>query len=146
RHHRKPLPFRRELGQPPYAFEPRLLSLRAHDVPARGAPVRARLGVEEVPRRGLRSELRRVRLVEGLGALFVRVNTDAVLAARLVRAETGGAHPALPHQRLDAPHVDRAPDAPRLPRREADRVALVVDALPQPVDPAEAERLVDRLR
>src|SRR5207245_4016201 len=49
-------------------------------------------------------------------------------------------------QLLCALDVDRAPDAASAPRREADRVAPVVDAAADPVDPPEAERFVDRLR
>jgi len=44
-----------------------------------------------------------------------------------------------------AADVDRAPDAARAARREADRVALVIQALADTVDPAEAQGCVHRL-
>src|SRR5690606_41690690 len=45
----------------------------------------------------------------------------------------------------DALPISLAPDALRIPRREAIHVALAVDRLPNPVDPAEAQRFLDRL-
>jgi hypothetical protein len=62
-----------------------------------------------------------------------------------VGVEPGGRHPPLLDQLLRAPGVHRAPDAARLARREADRVAVAVDAAAHAVDPAEAQRLVHRL-
>src|SRR5690606_10314087 len=56
------------------------------------------------------------------------------------------ADPPFAHQLTHPADVHRAPDPRRLPRREAYRVALLVDALPHPVDPPDAERLVHRLR
>src|SRR5438477_11490573 len=42
--------------------------------------------------------------------------------------------------------VHRAPDASAAARREPDRVADIVDAFADPVDPAIAQRRVDRFR
>src|SRR6185436_6500383 len=54
-------------------------------------------------------------------------------------------HPLQRDQFLDPRRVDQAPDAVLLPRREPVRVALVVDAFLDAVDPAETQRFVDRL-
>jgi hypothetical protein len=83
-------------------------------------------------------ELRRLASLE-------RVDAGALLVAPLERRQPGGRHPPLLDQLLRAPGVHRAPDAARLARREADRVAVAVDAAAHAVDPAEAQRLVHRL-
>src|SRR5438045_2130440 len=49
-------------------------------------------------------------------------------------------------QRLHPADVDGAPDAARLAGRKADGVTAGVDTPPDPVDPAEAERLIHGLR
>jgi hypothetical protein len=48
-------------------------------------------------------------------------------------------------QGFHALDVDATPDAPRLARREADTEAHIVQAPPNAVDPAEAERLIEGL-
>jgi hypothetical protein len=48
-------------------------------------------------------------------------------------------------QTLDVLHVNIAPDASRLSRRETNRVACFVQTLANAVDPAKAESLVQRL-
>src|SRR5262249_59622368 len=75
--------------------------------------------------------------LEGIDAGLLRV-------ARLERLQSGLEHPAFVLQRRDALRVDLAPDAADAPRREADRVAVLVDAPPDPVDPADAQRFIDR--
>src|SRR5262249_53982267 len=61
-------------------------------------------------------------------------------------ALAGGAHEAEVGQLGDLVDVDLAPDAGRFARGEADGVGLVVEALADAVDPAEAQGLVDGLR
>jgi len=126
---------------------PRLVFFRA-DHPVRDRPaVPRRAGFEVFHGGGVGLECphhRRRQL--GALALLVRVDRRAIVAARLERRETGGRHAAQVLQLLCALDVDRAPDAASAPRREADRVAPVVDAAADPVDPPEAERFVDRLR
>src|SRR5206468_2922790 len=51
----------------------------------------------------------------------------------------------LPNQRLGALDIDRAPDAGASPWREPNLVIDFVNALPNSVDPTEAERLIHRL-
>jgi hypothetical protein len=83
------------------------------------------------------------RLEDGIRASLERVDPGAVLAPAREGFEPGRLHPAEPGQLRHARDIHRAPDALRLPRREADRVALLVDAAADPVDPPEAQRLVD---
>ena len=57
----------------------------------------------------------------------------------------GRPHPALLRQLLDLGDVDGAPVAALAARRESLGEALGVDRVADAVDPADAERLVDRL-
>src|SRR5918995_5144655 len=137
----------RTLDQLSKASLPRVGALRAEDPVARRAPVAGRPGLPVVPSRRvgaqallvLGRQLRRRLLLE-------RVDAGPVLRACLEGAQAGRAHQALLPELRDLLDVDPAPVAPRLPRREALHVALGVDRVGAPVDPAEAERLVDRLR
>ena len=81
-----------------------------------------------------------------LRALFVRIDAGAVLLAQGERCATGVGHPPFLLELPDLGDVRRAPDARRLARCETDRVARLVDPPPHAVDPAEAQRLVHRLR
>src|SRR5207253_4462416 len=129
-----------ERGQPAV---PRLLFLRADDVPDGDAPVTGRLGLEVLPGLPVRAK---AFLVLGR-ELPRRVLERILLRARLVAIPEGGQTRLLHQSELDQllrpADVDVAPDAARPPRRKADRVALVIDPLADAVDPAEAERLVD---
>ena len=78
-------------------------------------------------------------------ALLERVDPRAILAPARERGLPGGPHPALGAELRHLGDVDLAPIARRLARCEALDVALVVDAPHHAVDPAEAERFVDRL-
>jgi hypothetical protein len=51
----------------------------------------------------------------------------------------------LPNELLGALDIDRAPNAAASPRREPNLVTDFVNALPNSVDPTEAERLIHRL-
>jgi hypothetical protein len=77
--------------------------------------------------------------------LLVGVDRGPVVAAALEGGEAGRAHEPQLGQLAHATDVHRAPVAALLARREADRVAVVVDAPAHAVDPAEAQRLIDRL-
>src|SRR5919197_3600073 len=79
-------------------------------------------------------------------ALLVRVDGRPVVGPPGERLQAGGRHAPQRLQLAGALGVHRAPDAALLARREADRVAVAVDRPPYAVDPAEAQRLVDRLR
>src|SRR4051812_14480238 len=127
-----------ERRQPPLA---RLLLLRAGDPPAGGLPVPGRLLPPELPRRGVRAQLARVRLGQVLVPLLVGIDGGLVRRARLERLLAGRAHPPLGAQLAHAADVHGAPGAARLPRGEADGVRLVAQRPPHPIDPPEAERL-----
>lgn len=75
--------------------------------------------------------------------LLVRVDCRAVVAAPRKRRQPGRAHAPLGGERRDPRDVERAPGAAGLARCEADAIALRVDRLPQPINPAKAERFID---
>ena len=72
---------------------------------------------------------------------FVRATSRCV-----ERALTGRLDASLGDELVEARDVLGAPDAAGPPRREADRVAVLVEAAAHAVDPTEAQRLVDRFR
>src|SRR5262249_50268235 len=126
--------------QPPFT---RLRTLRADDPVSRGPPVPRRLRVEE----GRRFPVGAQPLLLILREARRRVALEGVDAGALggpcrERVLSGGTHPALLRQLLHLCDVDRAPDARRAARREADRVRRRAQAAAHAVDPAEAERLV----
>src|SRR5687768_8674737 len=130
--------------QPPL---PRLGLLGARDPVDGPLPPRRRPALEPLPRGRFGAQPRLMLGLElRLVALLVGVDRGAALVARLEGREAGGRHPPFRDQLAGAGDVDRAPDAAGAPRREADRVALVVDLPADAVDPAEAERLVHRFR
>src|SRR6185312_57422 len=110
------------------------------------APVPGRLGVEERARLRVLAEARLLlgRELRRLGSLE-RVHARALGRAGLEGANARGHHATLRGEILDARDVHGAPDARGLPRGEADGVGAGPEAAAYPVDPAEAERLVDRL-
>src|SRR5262249_28754085 len=123
----------------------RRFALRAHQ-PERADPlVPRRLRAEELPGGAVGAELALVGRREPLRAVLVGVQPRALRGAGAHRLEPRGPHPARGLERLRAPDVDRAPDALRPARREPDREAVVVEAAADPIDPAEAERLVQRV-
>jgi len=65
--------------------------------------------------------------------------TPAAAAGR----QPGRAHAALGRERRDPRDVERAPGAAGLARCEANAIGLRVDRLPQPINPAKAERFID---
>src|SRR5690606_24125663 len=75
---------------------------------------------------------------------IVAVDTGEIVSALLVCRQARGRHAAELGERCDPGHVHRTPDAGRLPRGEPDAVRLFTQASTDAVDPAEAERLVDR--
>src|SRR5918912_3997436 len=137
---------RRVLDQRPEALALRFVALRAHHPPDRGLPVPGRLGLEERPRALVRAELALV-----LGSelrvlpLLVGVDRGTLLRARLERSQPRRLHASLGDELPRPRDVHCAPGAPRLPRREPDRIRVRAEALADGVDPAVAERLVDRL-
>src|SRR5262245_56910390 len=76
-----------------------------------------------------------------------RVGVDArfVLFPGLMGLEAGRLHASFFDERLSTFDVDAAPDTAGLARREANRVTDGVDAFANAVDPAKAERFVNRL-
>src|SRR5207244_11028442 len=77
--------------------------------------------------------------------LFVGVQTALLLVA-LVGALASSGHQSRGLERLITGDVDLAPDAALAPRREADGVGVLAERFADAVDPAEAQRLVARLR
>src|SRR5919106_5980178 len=73
------------------------------------------------------------------------ISPGALLVAPLERPLAGRVHPAFGDQLSGARDVDRAPVALRRSRREPVHVPLLVDAVPDAVDPSEAQRLVEGL-
>src|SRR5213076_2652514 len=86
-----------------------------------------------------------IRLLEPIAALLVRVDARLVLRARGERLLARREHSVLAGEHFHPRDVDGTPDARAPARREADGVALGVDGLPDPVDPAHAQRFVDGL-
>ena len=92
------------------------------------------------------SELTGLRAVEADSILLERVLIRARDVSLVERALTGGLDAFLGSEFGEASDVLGAPDAAGTSRREADRVAVLVEAAPHAVNPTEAHRLVDRLR
>src|SRR5262249_62013266 len=69
----------------------------------------------------------------------------ALRIAPLVRLASRGRDASFRQQRLQARQIDRAPDAGRRARGEPLHEALLVEALPDAVNPPAAERFVERL-
>src|SRR5207237_8146513 len=77
--------------------------------------------------------------------VLIGVDHRTARVARLEGGPAGGVDESHRFQFLESPDVDRAPDAPLPPRRDALRRAAVALPVTHAVDPAEAERLVDQL-
>src|SRR5690606_35637021 len=80
---------------------------------------------------------------QGRAALLERI--AVAVRARLERRQPRRRHPPLGHQPLGSRHVPGAPVAPLPARREPDDPPLVVNRPGDAVDPAPAERLLERL-
>src|SRR5690606_25257515 len=123
----------------------RVLPLRALHPPGGRAPVRRRLRLEERPRLAVLPELRLPLRRQPGARLLERVPVHPRRVPRLERRETGRLHPPGGDQLLHRPDVDRTPYTARSARREPVHVAVRVDRLPDPVDPAIAQSLGDGL-
>ena len=80
-----------------------------------------------------------------LPALLVGVDASPVGPPGGERGQPRRLHQSDGRQRLSLGDVDRRPDAAGAPGSEPNRVAHVVSAAPDAVDPAEAQRRLDRL-
>src|SRR5262249_54691381 len=143
---RDPLAARGVSDEPFEPAHPRLLPFRADDPPSGGLSVGRGLLVEELRGGRVLFQHRSIRLLETVAALLVGVDPVAVLLTGGEGLSPRRPHPAFSFQRFRARGVHHAPDAPRPPRRETDRVAFVAEAAADAVDPADAQRLVHRLR
>ena len=110
----------------------------------RDSPVARRLGGEERPCLLLRPKTSLISGIEDPVPVLERVRVRSLRIAKRVGSEPRLGHAARCPQRFDLGDVDRAPDAARPPRRESLDECLVVQPFLEAVDPAEAERLVDR--
>src|SRR3954451_22887689 len=132
-----------QLREPP---KPRLLALGTDHPVRRGAAVPRRPGVEVLGGGAVRAQPLLV-LVRQLGVVALeRVDPGLVVGPLLERRQPGRPHEPGLLQLRHLRDVDLAPVAAWLARREALHVAVLVDAVRAGVDPAEAERLVDRFR
>ncbi len=78
-------------------------------------------------------------------ALFITVDAGSVFSSGREGFQTRGLHSLCLDQSLRDLGVHRAPRAARLARGETDLIAVVVDALANAINPAKAERFLDRL-
>lgn len=117
----------------------------AHHPPRCGLTVGCGLGIPECRRCRVRVHHR----AKGLGkfdrTLFETVDARPVVGSRLEGRDARRMHARLRQQLLYMPNIHGTPDAARSSRRKSARVSGVVNALYQPVDPSEAERLAHSL-
>src|SRR5919106_762302 len=124
---------------------PSLLPLGAHHPPGCVPSEPRWQRFPERPRRPVLPKSRRL-LARELGLRAQRcIRPGALLVAPLERPLTGRVHPAFGDQLSGARDVYGAPVALRRSRREPVHVSLLVDAVPDPVDPSEAQRLIQGL-
>src|SRR5260370_67931 len=123
-----------------------LLLLRPHLPPGGGAGVAGRLALKELPGLAVGAEASLVGGGErGRVALLVGVEPSLRRRAGAQRPEPGRSHHAESRQLPGASQVDGAPNTAGLARCEPDDVARGVAALPDAVDPPEAQRRIHRL-
>lgn len=79
-----------------------------------------------------------------VGWLLVRVDLWLLFRAASIRALSCFGHTTSSQELRVLLEVDRAPDRGWAPRRKSDLVCVVVDALSNAIDPAKAQRFVDR--
>src|SRR5688572_15437038 len=108
-----------------------------------GALITRRLRDEERPGFCLRSKLSlEFRREFYCLRCFERVCTGPRRGPCSERSQPGGVHFACRREPLDVPHVEIAPPAGGLSRRETMHVPLVVQSLDDPINPPEAKCLV----
>src|SRR5688500_6718402 len=140
------LPLRGIRDEPVETPHPGRLLLGTHHPQAHRPLIPGRLGAKERARSRHGLELLLVPGGELGRPLLVGIATRPFLIAVLEDAPAGGPHPPCLLELRDAPDIDEAPVASGPARREADRVAVLVQALADAVDPADAEGLVHGLR
>src|SRR6185436_6395912 len=124
--------------------QPRVVLLRAHHVPGGEMAVPGGPRLEEGPGLRARAEAPLERAREGGVRARDGVDARRLLVPLLERGATGGTHPSGRLELLDALDVDEAPHGAGFARREALAISSLVHALAHAVDPAEAERFVER--
>src|SRR5262245_52171770 len=133
---------RHQLFQP---LQASLFLLRADHPPTHGFSVVGWLRPKETPSGFIRLQEPVVRLFQVHASLLVRVDARLVLSSGFIGFQAGRLHQPSLDEYLGTFDVNAAPDAHRFGWREANRVAETVNALPNAVDPAEAEGFIDRL-
>src|SRR5207247_6878874 len=123
-----------------------LLLLCADNVMHCETAIPRRLLIEKLPGFLVGAELFFLLRIEGRGRAFVRVNPRLFFVAGLECARAGIVHQSSLLQLRRPANIDAAPDASLASRSETDRVDRVVHAPSHAIDPAETERLIDRLR
>src|SRR6266508_3490886 len=139
-------PVRRVVDQRCEPPSPCLFPLRADDPVGGRRSISGRLRHEEGPPLRVGTELT-LELTSELRLLPLLVGIDrrAVLRSVLERLTAGWVHAPLGDQFFRSLDVPRAPPAPRRSGGEPVRIAHVIDAAPDAVDPPEREGLVDGL-
>src|SRR5258708_18838792 len=137
----------RTIGDQPLEAPPACLrALGAVAPEGRDPPIAGWLSLEEIPGPLLRLESgERSGVERGLVARLERVKASPLRVARGERREAGAGHAPRTLEPRGLARVDVAPDAARAARRAPVHEGVGIDALLQPVDPAEAHGLVDRL-
>src|ERR1051326_177810 len=120
--------------------------VRDHHPIRRRPLIPGRLGTEIVPRLLVGPDFVLERRRQLCVLPFVGIDRRLLLVAPLEGLESCRPHSSRPAKLLRALDVYRAPHAGRLPRREANGVAGFVDAPAYAIDPANAERFVNRFR
>src|SRR6266540_1126764 len=139
-------PVRRVIDQRFEAPSPGLFALRADDPVGGRRSISGRLRLEEFPRLRVGTELTLERTSElRLPPLLVGIDRRSVVPSGLERLAAGWVHAPLGDQLFRPLDVPRAPRASTRSGSEPVRVAHVIDAAPDAVDPPEREGLVDGL-
>src|ERR1700722_1695982 len=128
------------------APRPRLGAFGTDDSPNHLMPISGGLRLEELPCGFVFSKASLFAWLELRSLLLlVRIYLRFPFATERIGLQACLAHPSFAPEYAHPLDIDRAPDRLRFSRREADLVGMLVDALANAVDPAEAKRCIDRL-
>jgi len=120
------------------------LLLRTHDPESHQSPVTGRLLLEEVPRSLIRLELPLQFWRQFARSVLKRIHARPRCRARGKRFLARGHHATGLLQTLYVTDVDETPDTVWFSRRESLREAQFIHAFPDAINPAKAQRLVQR--
>lgn len=129
-----------QLTQP---LQPGFFFPGAENPPGHCLSIRSTLRVKVFPRDRILFQLLSIGIGQLDAALFIGVDSRAILLARSKGFETRGVHQALIRKFLHTLDVDRAPGAALFPGSEADGIAEVVNPSPDSINPAKTKRFID---